>query len=202
VLPGLHLGLDGYAKIAKDLIDEGQFGAPIILSVFNYNHANVLGVEFTSSYNSGNWSIYNNIASGREKATQLVSQQFNFLPDDLNYISNHYIFTDHSQSLTISGGVSYDWSGTKLNADVIYGSGLRTTPDGIPNGGTVTPYAQINLGANRRFDDIVGQPVEIGLNLINVTDRDYLIRSGSGVGVFAPQYGPRRAVYSSVRWYF
>ena len=202
VIPGLRLGLDLYAKIAKDLIDEGQFGAPIILSVFNYNHANVYGAEFTASYNKDNWSVYSNFATGRERATQVASQQFNFTPDDLNYISNHTIYTDHNQWLSISGGMSYDWSGTKLNADVIYGTGLRASTPTIPNGATVTPYAQINLGANRRFDDLVGQPIELGLNLVNLTDRSYLIRSGSGVGVFAPQYGPRRAIYSSVRWYF
>ena len=32
----LTLGLDSYYKISHDLIDEGQFGAPIILTPFNY----------------------------------------------------------------------------------------------------------------------------------------------------------------------
>ena len=32
VLPGLKVGLDGYYKIAKNLIDEGQFCAPLILT--------------------------------------------------------------------------------------------------------------------------------------------------------------------------
>jgi outer membrane receptor protein involved in Fe transport len=77
--PGFKLGVDGYWKIARDLIDEGQFGAPIILSVFNYAHANVLGVEFTGSYDIGNFSAYGNLSIGRERASQLVSQQFNFI---------------------------------------------------------------------------------------------------------------------------
>ena len=54
-----------------DLIDEGQFGAPIILSVFNYAHANVYGVEFTGSYNRGNWSAYGNLSVGRERRPRL-----------------------------------------------------------------------------------------------------------------------------------
>jgi len=201
VLPGLQLGLDAYAKIAHNLIDEGQFGAPIILAVFNYNRANVLGAEFTASYNHDNWSIYSNLSTGREKATQVVSQQFNFTPDDLDYIAHHYIFTDHNQWVSISSGVSYDLSGTKLNADLLYGTGLRQSVN-EPNDSTVAPYLQVNLGATHRFEDVAGHPVEIGVNLVNLTDRDYLLRSGSGVGVFAPQYGPRRAAYGSLRWFF
>jgi outer membrane receptor protein involved in Fe transport len=202
VLPGLRLGVDAYAKFAKDLIDEGQFGAPIILAVFNYGHANVFGTEFSANYDRDNWSIYSNLSVGREKATNIVSQQFNFTPDDLAFIAKNYIYTDHNQWYSVSGGVSYNWDGTKLNADLVYGTGLRQSVNGIPNGSTVAPYAQINLGANRRFDDVFGQPIELAVNLLNLTDRDYILRSGSGVGVFAPQYGPRRAIYSSIRWFF
>ena len=122
-LPGLKLGVDGYWKIARDLIDEGQFGAPIILSVFNYAHANVLGVEFTGSYDIGKFSGYANLSIGREKASQVVSQQFNFSPDDLAYIADHYIYTDHSQFYSASAGASYNLYGTRLNADMIYGTG-------------------------------------------------------------------------------
>lgn len=200
--PGFRLGVDAYWKIARDLIDEGQFGAPIILSVFNYAHANVLGVEFSGSYDYGNWSIYGNLSIGRERASQIVSQQFNFTPQDLSYIQDHYIYTDHSQFYTASGGISYNLLGTRLNSDFVYGTGLRQDQDGIPNGGNVGPYLQLNLGASHRFEDIPGGPIELNAAIINVTDRIYEIRSGSGVGVFAPQYGPRRAFYAGIRKFF
>ncbi|MFI5022914.1 MAG: TonB-dependent receptor [Alphaproteobacteria bacterium] len=202
VLSGLKLGIDAYYKRANDLIDEGQFGAPIILSVFNYARANVYGVEFTGSYNLDDWSAYGNLAVGRERATQVASQQFNFNPSDLAYIASHYIYTDHSQWITGSAGVAYTWRGTRFSSDLIYGSGLRQSVNGIPNGGAVPPYFQVNFGVSHRFDQAPGGPIEVGLNLINVLDRTYQIRSGSGVGVFAPQYGPRRAVYASVRKFF
>ena len=35
-IDGLKLGFDAYYKIATNLLDEGQFGAPIILTSFNY----------------------------------------------------------------------------------------------------------------------------------------------------------------------
>ncbi len=36
LLPGWQIGFDAYYKQARNLIDEGQFGAPIILTAFNY----------------------------------------------------------------------------------------------------------------------------------------------------------------------
>jgi len=36
MLPGLKVGADAYFKIAQNLVDEGQFGAPILLTPFNY----------------------------------------------------------------------------------------------------------------------------------------------------------------------
>jgi outer membrane receptor protein involved in Fe transport len=201
-LPGLKLGIDGYWKITRDLIDEGQFGAPIILSVFNYGHANVLGLEFTGSYDVGKFSAYGNLAVGRERATQLVSQQFNFTPQALAYIDDHYIYTDHSQFYTASAGATYTLYGTHVNADLIYGTGLREDAGAVPNGGAVAPYLQLNLGASRRFDKVFGVPVELNAAIINVTDRIYEIRSGTGVGVFAPQYGPRRTFYAGIKTFF
>ena len=198
----VKLGVDGYWKIAHDLIDEGQFGAPIIESVFNFAHANVLGLELTGSYQHGRFSAYGNLSIGREKATQLVSQQFNFNPANLAYIDSHYIYTDHSQFYTASGGVSYNLQGTHLNADAIYGTGLREDAGDVPNGGAVAPYFQLNLGATRRFENLPGGPYELNLTIINVTDRIYEMRAGTGVGVFAPQYGPRRTVYAGIRKFF
>ncbi len=200
--PAFKLGVDGYWKIARDLIDEGQFGAPIIESVFNYAHANVLGLELTGSYQHGDFSAYGNLSVGREKASQIVSQQFNFDPAALAYIGSHYIYTDHSQFYTASAGMSYNLRGTHLNADAIYGTGLREDAGDVPNGGAVSPYLQLNLGATRRFENLPGGPYELNLALINVTDRIYEIRAGTGVGVFAPQYGPRRTVYAGIRKFF
>jgi hypothetical protein len=159
-------------------------------------------MEFTGSYDVGNWSAYGNLSVGRERATQIVAQQFNFTPQQLNYISDHYIYTDHSQIVSASAGISYNWQGTHLNADLIYGTGLREDAGDIPNGGVVAPYAQLNLGASRRFEHLFFGPIELNAAIINVTDRIYEIRSGTGVGVFAPQYGPRRSFYVGIRKFF
>ncbi len=200
VLPGLKVGLDVYYKHARNLIDESQFGAPVILTAFNYATANNKGVEITTTYNNGPFSYYGNLAIAEQKAEDISSGQYNFSPDDLAVIAGMPINTDHSQLMTASGGVSYLWDGTRYSVDMIAGSGLRARePNNIvPNGSTVPSYEQVNFGVSHVFADAPGGPVTVRLDLINVFDEVYLLRSGSGLGVFASQYGPRRSLYAGV----
>jgi outer membrane receptor for ferrienterochelin and colicins len=196
---GLTVGVDGYYRRSKNLIDEGQFGAPIILTPFNYRRGKIKGVEANASYARGPWLIYANFAYAQAKGKDIVSSQFSFDPADLDYIRTHYIFLDHDQTYTASAGISYAFkqgplAGLKLGGDMIYGSGLRT--DGaVPNGAKLNGYAQFNLSASYR---IAGPGIEVRLDVINVGDHKYEIRDGSGVGVGAPQFGPRRGFFVGV----
>ena len=36
-------------------------------------------------------------------------------------------------------------------------------------------------------------------SIINVSDHIYQIRNGTGIGVFSPAYGPRRAIYGGIK---
>src|SRR5271163_1216979 len=76
VLPGLKAGIDAYYKLASDLIDEGQFGAPVFFTPFNYQKGLVKGVELTLSYDIDNWSFYGNFSAGQEIAKNIISSQF------------------------------------------------------------------------------------------------------------------------------
>ena len=194
IFRGLDVGVDGYYKIARDLLDDGQFGAALVLDGFNYAKAYNQGIEIKADYNVGNLRAYGNIAIAQQKGTDIVSNQYLIKPDDLAYIANHYIFTDHSQTVTASAGISYLlWQQTRLSADMIYGSGLRTdSPDGVPNGSHVPGYTQVNIGMSHEFQDGMEKPATIRFDIINLFDKVYEIRDGSGIGVFAPQYGPRR----------
>ena len=128
-LPGLHAGVDAYFKSARNLIDEGQFGAPIILTVFNYAKGQASGVEFSGSYDRGPWSLYGNLAISRAIGKDIDSAQFTFSPEELAYISQHYIHLDHDERFAGSGGVAYAaFAGTdrpaRLSANLVTGSGL------------------------------------------------------------------------------
>jgi outer membrane receptor protein involved in Fe transport len=195
ILPGLKAGVDAYYKIASNLIDEGQFGAPIILTPFNYQKGLLKGIEVLLSYDVDNWSFYGNFAASQNLAKNITSSQFNFDPDELAYIAGHYIHTDHDQTYTYSAGVKYQWptTGTRFSADLIAGSGLRATnPGGIPNGNSLPSYQQVNLSIVQPINTGIYKGLELRFDIINLLDQVYQIRNGSGVGVGNPQFGPRR----------
>jgi outer membrane receptor protein involved in Fe transport len=192
------IGLDGYHRHSHRLIDEGQFGAPIILTPFNYDHGNVTGVEFNANYSAHGLTLYGNIAHAKAQGEYIVSSQFNFDPADLAYIANHYIYLDHDQTWTGSAGASYRFNGTQVGASMIYGSGLRTAgpaPDFVPNGGKLPGYAVVNLTLSHKF---TGPGIEIRADINNLLDHVYEIRDGAGIGVGAPQYGQRRGYFFGI----
>jgi hypothetical protein len=197
------VGLDSYYKQSHNLIDEGQFGAPIILTPFNYTYGKQYGAEITTNFTAEGFNAYLNLAYQSAKGKNIDSAQFNFSQDDLDYIATHYIHLDHEQQFTASGGVSYLWNHTTFSADFLEGSGLRADlvlPDGtsIPNGDHLPYYTQINLGVAHVFHFTESSTLTTRLDLINVLDKVYEIRNGTGVGVGAPQFGPRRGVFLGI----
>jgi len=195
---GLTVGLDTYYKKSRNLVDEGQFGAPIILTPFNYADGLQYGAELSVSYNQGPLQTYANLAYGFARGRDIVSSQFNFDPADLAYIRTHYIYLDHAQRYTGSAGASYRLGATTLSGDLIYGSGLRRDGD-VPNGRAGAPYTVVNLSAKHGFElSLLGQ-IDVRLDLINAFDKIYEIRDGTGVGVGAPQFGARRGLFIGIR---
>jgi outer membrane receptor protein involved in Fe transport len=193
ILPGLKAGIDAYYKIASDLLDEGQFGAPILFTPFNYQKGLVRGVELTLSYEIENWSFYGNFAASKALGKDIISSQFNFSPDDLAYIAGHYIHLDHDQTYTSSAGIKYKLpsTSTRFAVDLTAGSGLRTDST-IPNGASLPGYQQVNFSIVQPIDTGVLKGMELRFDVINLFDQIYQIRTGQGLGVFAPQFGPRR----------
>jgi outer membrane receptor protein involved in Fe transport len=214
----LELGVDAYYKTAKDLIDNGVFGQALVLSAFNYANGWNEGIEFHTKFNSGNFQAYGNVAVAQQRASDVVSNQFLFdntvpLADlggltRFQYVQTHFIYTDHNQFITASAGAVYQfcgrpasfdemsWCGTKLSADMVYGSGLRS---GDANISSVPAYTQVNIGIKREFllpND--PKPMTIRFDVVNLFDEIYQIRSGTGIGVFAPQFGPRRGFFLGI----
>jgi len=199
VVPGLTVGVDAYYKISRNLIDEGQFGAPIILTVFNYAHGLQEGVELSASYDHGPWSIYGNLARSRAMGKDIVSAQFNFSPEELAFIANNWIHLDHDQAWNGSLGVAYTLnrtsdSPTRFSMDAILQSGLRASTPTIPNGTSTPMYGVVNISVVQKLRTWT----ELRLDILNVGDTIYEIRNGTGVGVGAPQYGLRRTILAGV----
>jgi outer membrane receptor for ferrienterochelin and colicins len=198
VLTNFKVGVDVYYKYARNLLDEGQFGSPVILTPFNYNVGYNRGVELTTSYQQGGFTYYGNLAIAEQKAEGINSAQFSFDPADLAFAANHLINTDHSQRMTASAGVSYLLDGTRYGADIVAGTGVRDTPAGETiNEGTVPSYEQLNLGVSHSFA-MAGGPLTVSLNLTNALDEIYVLRSQTGIGEFSNQFGPRRSAFLGV----
>jgi outer membrane receptor protein involved in Fe transport len=195
-IPGLEVGIDVYYKTARDLLDDGQFGQAYVLSAFNYARGVNEGVELKASYSNGNFRAYANFAAAKQMATNVVSNQYLFDPAELAFIANNYVFTDHAQLYTASAGASYLWNGTRFSASMIYGSGLRS---GFANTGSLPSYTQVNLGLSHEFNIVApNKPTTLRFDVVNLFDTIYEIRDGSGIGVFAPQYGPRRGFFVGI----
>lgn len=193
--PALQMGLDGYYKDAKHLLDEGQFGAALIFSPFNYVNGRVWGLEYSESFQQGALSQYFNLAYSRALGNDVESGQYNFSPAELAYIQDHYVHLDHDQTWTSSGGVAYNFSGTRASLDGIFGSGLR---QGFANTGSLPSYAQFDLSVDRNFNTAAVGDLDVRFAIVNLFDRVYEIRNGTGIGVGAPQFGPRRGFFLGV----
>ncbi|HTJ91471.1 MAG TPA: TonB-dependent receptor [Pararobbsia sp.] len=194
---GSHItvGLDAYYKKATNLLDEGQFGTALIFSPFNYAKGRVVGAELTANYHDERFSFYANLAYSHAQGEDINSAQFNFGADELAFISNHFINLDHDQSWTGSAGGSYTWQRTTFTADMLFGSGLRS---GFANTDSLPFYAQVNLGVIQKFKAPYFGPITARFAVLNLFNRVYELRDGSGVGVGAPQFGPQRAFYAGL----
>src|ERR1700722_6112901 len=162
---------------------EGQFGAPIILTAFNYAQGQQSGIELTASYDRGPLSLYANGAWSRAVGKNINSAQFNFQPDELAFIAGNIIHLDHAQPWTGSAGAAYIFNQggaypKRVSADLLVQSGLRASTPTIPNGTALPSYATANISVVQR----VAQGVELRLDVINLADSVYQIRNGTGVG--------------------
>ena len=101
--------------------------------------------------------------------------------------------------MTASSGLSYVWEGTRFSADLLAGTGTRTTrPGGPPNGGTVPSYSQTNLGVSHTFELPYVGAIKVRFDVINLFDEIYLLRSSTSLGAFSPAFAPRRTFYAGI----
>ncbi len=193
--PVLTLGLDTYFRRVTDLGDEGQFGPAVLFAPFNYAHGRIYGVETTLGWHRDSMSAYLNASWNRAEATDIVTGQYNFAVAELAAIAQQWIPLDHDQRVTLSGGLTQAVGETHFSVDFVAGSGLRS---GNLNANHLPGYLTFNVAMRRKIDCRGLGALEWSLSVVNLLDRVYELRDGTGVGVGAPQWGQRRAAYLSV----
>ena len=140
---------------------------------------------------------------GQEKATKVVSNQYLFdnvtpLADlggltEFQYIESHWIYTDHTQFVTgVRRACPICGSGTRFSTDMIYWLGLAHRRCQYRQRSALCAVQRRDLARIRMPD---GKPLTVRFDVVNLFDTIYQIRSGTGIGVFAPQYGPRRGYF-------
>ena len=199
VMEGWTAGVDAFYKSSHSLLDEGQFGAALVESAFNYERGRQYGGEFTTNYDHGPFSAYGNVGWIWARGISWSSAQFLFDPDEFKFVKNHWIFLDHDQRITASLGGSYTWQDWKGAFDILYGSGLHR---GFANIKTVPEYSTVNLSLQRNLKIPKIGLFKIRFDIVNLLDNVYELRDGSGIGVGAPQFGQRRGFYGTVAYDF
>ncbi len=196
VLPGLTIGGDAYYKDARDMIDDGQFGQAVVLTQFNYAQGYSEGGELKAKYVNGDFRAYANFSYNITRAIDVISNQYLIDALTYNFLLTNWHYIDDMQLMTGSAGLSYRWYGTLFTTDLIYGSGLRS---GFANEDSNPPYVVVNAGVSREFLwSPEAKPLTLRFDVVNLFDKIYELRNGTGIGVFAPQFGARRGFYVGV----
>jgi len=192
--PRLTLGVDGYYRKVRHLQDEGQFGKALIFSAFNYEQGRIYGLDLSATYKGDRAGGYVNLGLTHARAKGIETGQFNFGQNELDYISANWVHLDHEQRLSGSAGLSYRFEGgLSASTDLLFGTGLR---NGFANTGHLPGYASLNVALAKSFDlgGSLGK-LDARVAVLNLFDRVYQLRDGSGIGVGAPQFGMRRTAY-------
>jgi outer membrane receptor protein involved in Fe transport len=194
LLGPLSVGLDIYYKRSTDTLDDGQFGQAVVLNQFNYAHGFSRGEEIKINYYQGGFRTYANVSHEITMVKDVVSNQYLIGdPVELAYLASTYTYSSDAQTVSASAGSSYRWHDMLASVDGIYGSGLRA---GFANEQHSPGYTQWNCAlALDLYPWHEHKPLTLRLSAINILDRSYLLRAATGVGEFAPQYGPRRGVF-------
>ena len=197
ILEHLNAGLDGFFKLGHNQLDLAQLGSTLVTAPLSYRHSRGWGSDFSLVYQADALGAYFNFSYAVLQARHISAGAF--LAEDsaeIEYIAKHWVTLDDSQMFTGSAGASYKLWGFLLTIDGIWGSGFRR---GFANSGELPPILQFNAGIMRALTLPSLGEVQCRLSVLNLFDHVYEIRNGTGIGVFSPAYGPRRALYGGIK---
>ena len=196
-LPGLDVGLDTYYKIAtghdrRRTVRPSGGADPVQLGARIQRRRGIQGQVSERQFQSLCQFRLQRHGGDRSRYRTSISS----MPTTYTYLLTHYHYTDDMQLMTGSAGASYRWDKTLFTADMIYGSGLRSGFANIDHNhalcdGQSRHFAGIPGGAGRQADHGAVRHRQLVRKI-------YELRDGSGIGVFAPQFGARRRYYAGL----
>ena len=195
VSPKMTITVDAYRKTAKNLLDEGQFAAPLATVPFNFAKGRSVGADAQVAWRDGALSTWFGVSIRRVRGERIVSSQYNFSTAALNYLSRHWIDLDGGERADAAAGVNWRADKMVLSAVATYGSGAVATKK-TPNDDQLPQRWRIDLSAVRGLD--LPAPfgaIDVRLDVTNVLDQVNELRDGTGLTLGGRQFGPRRQVY-------
>lgn len=188
-----QITVDAFSKWAHNMTDLGQFGRAVILAPFSYRRGHIYGTELGMSWRNEHWSVFGNFSFVKTGAHDINSAQYQFAQEELDYIRHTDIQLDHQGKYTASAGISWHNTHHMAYVDFIYGNGLRS---GFANLEKEPEYDVFNIGYQYTFTKVPpGHDLKIRGDIVNLFDKRYQIRDGSGVGVYQAQFGQRRGAF-------
>ena len=203
------LGLDTYYKQSHNLIDEGQFGAPIILTPFNYRYGKQYGVEFTAQLHGRHLHRLSEPRGAERQgqghrlgAVQLRARRIWPTSPTTTSIwitssstpppaASSYRLERHALQRRLPGRLGpARRSGPAARRD----DRLRRDRHSERRAPALLHAGQLRLEPRVPTSTAPGRSRR-GLTSSTCFDKDYEIRNGTGVGVGAPQFGPRRGFF-------
>ena len=195
VSPRVNITVDAYRKTAKNLLDEGQFAAPLATVPFNFAKGRSVGADAQIAWRDGPFSTWFGVSVRRVRGERIVSSEYNFSTAVLNYLSRHWIDLDGGERADAAAGASWRTEKTALSAEATYGSGAIASKK-TPNDSALPQRWRIDVSAVRGLD--LPAPlgaIDLRLDVKNVLDQVNALRDGTGLTLGGRQYGPRREVY-------
>jgi outer membrane cobalamin receptor len=202
-LEDFTLGVDGYWRHARDLLDAVRIGSTVLSRPLNYAEGRAWGVDLTATYSEGPFSAWGSLAVARIEGRDIVAGQAPFTAAQLQWIAGHYVATNADQRVTGSAGLAWHAGRLRLSADGVLGSGLpATAAGGAPNGRTLPANTQVNLAAVYRLDGLNHRPLNLRLDVMNAFGARYALQDGTSLAGGNAQWGTPRGVFAGIEQVF
>lgn len=195
-IDGLTLGVDGWWKRARNLLDQTWSADGLIAHPFNYAHGTGRGLEFSATWSEGPLSAWGNLAVSRIEGHRIISGQAPFTAAQLAWAASHDVAANSDQRLSGSAGLAWKTGPLRLSSDATWGSGLPRSPEpSMPNIASMPSWISVNFAAVYRIQGLGHRPLDLRLDLLNAFDTTRRIQDGTSLVGGMAQWTTRRGIF-------
>ncbi len=179
--PWITLGLTGWIRLTRNMLDHENIGASDLWASFNWAQGRAWGFDLSASGQIAKFlgftlSGFANLSAQTAEQLNINSQKFLFSPDDL---AGSAVWTtmDHVQNWTANAALVLQDAGKWNNLAIRfnYGSGFHT---GIATNETVPEHFVVDVTMSHTFD-LPFKP-QLAFDVFNLFNDIYAYRLGTG----------------------